>query len=102
MNSNKVDSEEMYTTEDEKFVNGGEGEKVSKGSGKENGGGNVLRRMMEFLKQVVWELKKTVWPTRSELVSYTIIVLIFVTVMMVILAAWDFALGRLFFEIFGG
>ena len=100
MNINDVESGAAYTTEDEGFVK--EDEDVSEGSVKSVSKENFFKRVLIFLKEVVWELKKTVWPTRKELVSYTVIVLIFVTVMMMILAAWDFALGRLFFEIFGG
>ena len=62
---------------------------------------NFFIRFITFFKEMVWELKATVWPTKKDLISYTIIVLIFVAIMMVILAAWDFALGKFFLQVFG-
>ncbi len=63
---------------------------------------NWFRRFMQFLREVVWELKKTVWPTRRETFQYTTMVLVFVFAMMLILSAYDFGVGRIFLKIFGG
>lgn len=62
---------------------------------------NWIKRFILFLRQVVWELKKTVWPTRKETVEYTGMVLAFVFIMMLILSAYDFGVGKLFLQIFG-
>jgi len=55
-----------------------------------------------FYRQVVAELRKVVWPTQQQLTTYFIVVLAFVLVMMAIVSVLDLALGKLFFEIFGG
>ena len=41
-------------------------------------------RIALFIRQVIGELKKVVAPTRKELINYTLVVLVFVVIMMVI------------------
>ncbi len=57
--------------------------------------------MALFLKQVVAELRKVIWPTRSELITYTTVALIFVVVMMAFVAVLDLAFAKAVLEIFG-
>lgn len=54
----------------------------------------------DFLRQVVAELRKVVWPTREQLVTYFWVVLVFVLVIMTFVSLLDLGLGRLVFEIF--
>ena len=42
-----------------------------------------------FLRQVINELSKVVTPTRRELITYTIVVLVFVVIMMAIVSGLD-------------
>lgn len=42
-----------------------------------------------FLRQVINELSKVVTPTRRELITYTIVVLVFVIIMMAIVSGLD-------------
>jgi len=53
-----------------------------------------------FLRQVVAELRKVVWPTRQQVVTYFFVVLMFVLVMMAYVSGLDFAFGKAVFEIF--
>ena len=55
-----------------------------------------------FYRQVVAELRKVVWPTQEQLVTYFIVVMVFVLMMMAIISALDLGLGRLAFAVFGG
>jgi preprotein translocase subunit SecE len=55
-----------------------------------------------FLRQVVAELKKVVRPTRTELITYTSVVLIFVLAVMTYVALLDFGFGKLVLWAFGG
>ena len=55
-----------------------------------------------FYRQVVAELRKVVYPTREQLSTYFIVVMIFVVVMMAVVSALDLAFGKLIFEIFAG
>ena len=55
-----------------------------------------------FYRQVVAELRKVVWPTQEQLVTYFFVVMVFVLVMMAIISALDLGLGRLAFAVFTG
>jgi preprotein translocase subunit SecE len=54
-----------------------------------------------FLRQVIAELRKVVWPTREQLVTYFIVVLVFVLAMIAIVSVLDFVFGTVIFQIFG-
>ncbi|MFM1995567.1 MAG: hypothetical protein RLZZ610_1084 [Actinomycetota bacterium] len=51
---------------------------------------NIFGRVALFFRQVYAELRKVTRPTYRELVNYTGVVLAFVVLVMVILAALDF------------
>lgn len=55
-----------------------------------------------FYRQVVAELRKVVYPTREQLVTYFFVVLAFVLVMIALVSLLDLGLGKLAFEIFTG
>jgi preprotein translocase subunit SecE len=55
-----------------------------------------------FYRQVVAELRKVVWPTQEQLVTYFLVVLVFVLVMMTFVSALDLAFGKLIFSVFAG
>jgi preprotein translocase subunit SecE len=50
-------------------------------------------RIALFIRQVISELKKVVTPTRSELINYTLVVIAFVVIVMLIVTALDFVFG---------
>jgi preprotein translocase subunit SecE len=54
-----------------------------------------------FYRQVVAELRKVVWPTQQQLITYFVVVLVFVLVVMTIVALLDLGFGRAVFAIFG-
>ncbi|UPK75855.1 preprotein translocase subunit SecE [Nocardioidaceae bacterium SCSIO 66511] len=53
-----------------------------------------------FYRQVVAELRKVVWPTQNQVVTYFFVVLVFVLVMMAIVAGLDFGFGKAMFAVF--
>ena len=55
-----------------------------------------------FYRQVVAELRKVVWPTQEQLVTYFFVVMVFVIVMMTLVSLLDLAFGKLAFEVFAG
>jgi len=61
----------------------------------------IFARIGLFYRQVVAELRKVIWPTRRELITYTSVVLVFVTVLTVIVAVLDNLFGRAMLHIFG-
>ncbi len=54
-----------------------------------------------FYRQVIAELRKVVWPTQQQVVTYFFVVLVFVLVMMAIVSGLDFAFGKAMFAVFG-
>ena len=55
-----------------------------------------------LLRQVVAELKKVVRPTRTELLTYTAVVLVFVLAVMTYVSLLDYGFGKLVLWVFGG
>jgi len=53
-----------------------------------------------FYRQVIAELRKVVWPTQQQLITYFIVTLVFVAFFMTLVSALDLAFGRAVFEIF--
>lgn len=62
---------------------------------------NIFKRIVLFIRQVIGELRKVVTPSRSELGTYTLVVLVFVVVMMAYVGLLDFAFGRVVLWAFG-
>ena len=60
-----------------------------------------LARVSLFYRQVIAELRKVIWPTRKELVTYTTVVLAFVLLVMAYVSVLDVGFGRLVFAVFG-
>ena len=55
----------------------------------------------EFLKEVRQELRRVDWPSRRELISYTIVVLVTVVVMMSLVYGFDFVFSKVIFNVLG-
>lgn len=53
-----------------------------------------------FVRQSVAELRKVVWPTQEQLVTYFIVVMVFVIAMMALVAALDLGFGEMVFAVF--
>jgi preprotein translocase subunit SecE len=68
----------------------------------EEEGPGAFGRLGRFVREVVAELRKVIWPTRKELLTYTVVVIVFVTIMLTVVGLLDlgFAKGVLF--VFGG
>ncbi len=69
---------------------------------KRDGGPGRIRSIGVFYKQVVAELRKVIWPTRKELLTYTSVVLVFVVFMVLLVSLFDFAFSQLVLKVFGG
>jgi len=54
-----------------------------------------------FVREVRSELRKVIWPTRKELITYTTVAVIFILAMVAIVSGVDTALAKLVFNIFG-
>jgi preprotein translocase subunit SecE len=54
-----------------------------------------------FYRQVVAELRKVVWPSQQQLITYFIVVMAFVLVLIAFVSLLDLGFGKLAFKIFG-
>lgn len=55
----------------------------------------------QFLKEVRQELKKVNWPTRQELLAYTLVVLVSVVVLTTFVFGLDYVFSKAVLRIFG-
>ena len=60
-----------------------------------------IRSIGTFYRQVVAELRKVIWPTRKELLTYTTVVVVFVVIMVAIVSAFDFVFSQAVLRVFG-
>jgi len=58
-------------------------------------------RVALFYRQIIAELRKVVWPTRKELLTYTWVVIVFVSVLATIVAVLDLGFAKLVLRVFG-
>ena len=49
---------------------------------------------VEYVGQVGSELKKVIWPTRAQMLTYTAVVLLFLIFMTLVVAGTDFGMGK--------
>jgi preprotein translocase subunit SecE len=73
---------------------------------KRSGGGGASKREPRttpalFFRQMVGELRKVIWPTRKELVTYTVVCMTFVVFMVIVVTSLDYGFTKLVFEVFG-
>jgi preprotein translocase subunit SecE len=62
----------------------------------------LFTEIVRFIREVVAELQKVIWPTRKELLTYTSVVVVFVAVMMTLVALLDLGFAQVMFIVFGG
>jgi preprotein translocase subunit SecE len=62
---------------------------------------NPFKRLGRFLREVVEQLRKVVYPTRRQLITYSIVVLVFVGIMMAYIGGLDLLFGDLIRRAFG-
>lgn len=62
---------------------------------------NIAQRIVRYLREVSSELRKVIWPTRNEMVTYSIVVVLFLIFMIAVTWGADFGFARLTLAIFG-
>jgi preprotein translocase subunit SecE len=58
-------------------------------------------RIGGFFREIISELRKVIWPTRKELLTYTAVVIVFVTIITALVAALDYGFARGILFLFG-
>ncbi len=77
--------------------------KTKKANAKKDTGSsrNPFVFVWNYLKQVVAELRKVIWPNRKQMVSYTATMLVFLTFMIALISGVDIGLHKLVLLVFG-
>jgi preprotein translocase subunit SecE len=61
---------------------------------------NIGKKIRQFFRETVGELKKVTWPTRKEAINLTGIVLVVIFSVGIYLGLWDFIFTKVFAWIF--
>ncbi len=62
---------------------------------------NAIVYVYNYLKQVVAELRKVIWPNRKQMGTYTSVVLAFLVFMVALIGLVDLGLAKLVLMVFG-
>ena len=62
---------------------------------------SLPKRIVKFMREVVAELRRVVWPTKQQVTTYTGVVLTFVVIMALLIFVIDYAAGAGVMKIFG-
>jgi preprotein translocase subunit SecE len=62
---------------------------------------NPIIFVFNYLKQVVAEMRKVIWPNRKQMLTYTSVVLVFLAFMVALVGLADFGLAKLVLLVFG-
>jgi preprotein translocase subunit SecE len=62
---------------------------------------NPIAYVYNYLKQVVAELRKVIWPNRKQMMTYTSVVLAFLVFMVTLIGLVDLGLAKLVLQVFG-
>ncbi|PQM46475.1 Protein translocase subunit SecE [Mycobacterium talmoniae] len=62
---------------------------------------NPFAYVYNYLKQVVAELRKVIWPNRKQMITYTSVVLAFLVFMVALIGGADYGFAKLIMLVFG-
>jgi preprotein translocase subunit SecE len=65
--------------------------KSSKGAKDTGKAPNIFKRIRKYLREVLAELRKVIWPSKKQMVTYTAVVLVFVVFMVAYIGGLDVA-----------
>lgn len=82
-------------------ADGKKAKKALKKAGRDGRTRNPILFVWNYLKQVVAEMRKVIWPNRRQMVSYTAVVLAFLVFMVVLIGLVDLGLAKLVLLVFG-
>ena len=78
----------------------GKGKKKTKKAGK-GPRGNPIAYVINYLREVIGELRKVIWPNRKQMVTYTMVVLAFLAFMVTLIGLVDLGVAKLVMMVFG-
>lgn len=100
------DTDEAPETDSSGSKDDGDGPRAKKKTAKKpkdgpgKGGFNPFAFVLNYLREVVGELRKVIWPNRKQMVTYTTVVLVFLVFMVALIGGVDIGLSRIVTWIF--
>jgi preprotein translocase subunit SecE len=62
---------------------------------------NPIAYVINYLREVIGELRKVIWPNRKQMVTYTIVVLVFLAFMVTLIGLVDLGVAKAVMTVFG-
>ena len=97
----RVETTTSVATIDADTATNGDGKKPKTAKKKDGPSRNPFTFVFNYLKQVVAELRKVIWPNRKQMVSYTTVVLVFLAFMVALIFGVDTGFQKLIGVVFG-
>jgi preprotein translocase subunit SecE len=66
-----------------------------------SGRGNPFTALRRRTRETVSEMRKVLWPSRQEMITYTVVVIVFVVFMVAVVWALDYGFAKAVLGIFG-
>jgi preprotein translocase subunit SecE len=79
---------------------GGKGKKKAKKAAK-GPRRNPIAYVINYLREVIGELRKVIWPNRKQMVTYTMVVLVFLAFMVTLIGLVDLGVAKVVMMVFG-
>jgi preprotein translocase subunit SecE len=61
----------------------------------------LIRALQRRTRETVSEMRKVLWPSRKEMITYTIVVTVFVVILVALVALLDLGLTKAVLAVFG-
>jgi preprotein translocase subunit SecE len=90
-------AQEAASLEDEAKAKKKKAKKAAKGPRS-----NPIAYVINYLREVIGELRKVIWPNRKQMATYTTVVLVFLAFMVTLIGLVDLGVARLVMLAFGG
>jgi preprotein translocase subunit SecE len=62
---------------------------------------NPIAYVMNYLREVIGELRKVIWPNRNQMVTYTVVVMFFLVFMVALIGLADLGVAKVVMMVFG-
>ncbi|WP_123029353.1 preprotein translocase subunit SecE [Mycolicibacterium stellerae] len=62
---------------------------------------NPIAYVINYLREVIGELRKVIWPNRKQMVTYTMVVLVFLAFMVTLIGFVDLGVAKVVMMVFG-
>jgi preprotein translocase subunit SecE len=99
--SKKDKKDKQDTSKDSKAKKSKSPKKSKKAGSSGARSANPIAFVYTYLKQVVAEMRKVIWPNRRQMITYTGVVLAFLAFMVALVGLADFGLTKLVLLVFG-